>query len=80
MTFDSDTTAKLTDRSVKDEDDVDTSGSKLRKQSAPLLADEDTRYAGKKVSRKRLLEEEDLDLSGMDISTRIRQRQEHLFQ
>ena len=55
----------MIDKHKEDSDDDQPTGSQLRRQVAPLLAEEDVRYAGKKVSRKKLSElDDDFDASG----------------
>lgn len=56
----SDTSARLVEKDEDEVDDLPFTSSKLRQRAAPLLTDCDKKYAGKRTSRKKLDELEEL--------------------
>lgn len=58
--FGDDTSARLVEKDEDEVDDLPFTSSKLRQRAAPLLTDSDKKYAGKRTSRKKLDELEEL--------------------
>ncbi|XP_052064217.1 protein AATF-like [Mytilus californianus] len=59
--FEDDTSARLVEKGDDEVDDLHFTSSKLRQRAAPLLTDSDKKYAGKRTSRKKLDELEELE-------------------
>ncbi|CAC5391968.1 AATF [Mytilus coruscus] len=59
--FEDDTSARLVEKGDDEVDDLPFTSSKLRQRAAPLLTDSDKKYAGKRTSRKKLDELEQLE-------------------
>ena len=64
---DEETSAKVVEKDIEDEQEVVLSNSILRKRNAQTLDDEDERYIGKKAARKRLNDDDDDDDNDLQL-------------